>query len=549
MKQASAPLIFVTGVGQTWSSLKTDPHHRWNLLPVDKEVMFYNYPKDGRRRLAGLAAKALRTALFGSDCIQKEELNRIFKDLFRWCIVDENGNLPEEVDVRIYGARSFEKLKNVSMTTGEYTDDEDESLLRRIYADIPCRALAGEYGLENIYCFNYSTFSDLYTNAEKLHTMIEQVLEDQKDKTGAKQVILVPMSMGATVVSAYLDKYYTDTGSIGENLVQKVISIVGAWDGSDGLADLFSCDGGSDWNEKFYDTYLREALDNDKLFKCLSPVKKEAVNKLLAKVIDSLLDSILLNTSAFMALIPKDRFPALSKILFTPEREACIPRYKHVHEEALRYYAAQCNLRKRMYGLHEHCGIGFYFLAGYNMPFGGTKSDFEFLKLLNSANKTNSDTVIQISSTVPGTKWVKCGEQLENAAEEPVCTAHNHRSPDNTVDAAFAWFPENCWYFEGQEHELGTNNTALKLAIDIALGEVQDITDPRFPQFNQSRDIREAEKYLRKAREKLQKGTLSDGKRKAIEEAAAQTQAMLDCTHNNREQDNKKVKQLKELLD
>ncbi|MBE6812409.1 MAG: hypothetical protein E7523_05955 [Ruminococcaceae bacterium] len=540
--KATAPIVFVTGIGQTWSSLKSDTDHRWNLFPGDTEVLFHDFPKGGKRRIAGFALQALRTALTGSDCVKEKHIDGVLKDLLRWCIVDNDGNLPAEVDVRIYGARSFEKLKNVDFATGEYTEDEGKSLLKRIYVDVPCKDLAAVYGAQNMYCFNYSTFSDLYTDADKLHEMIKAVIEDQKDKTGAKQVILIPMSMGATVVSAYLDKYYTDEGSVGENLVSKVISIVGAWDGSHGMADLLECNGGKDWNEKFYDSFLRETVDNESLFKCLNLMNRDAVNKLLVKLVNGLLDNLLLNTSAFMALIPKDRFDKLSPKLFSAERMAKVPRLGFVKAEAERYHAAQCNLQNRMKALHEKCGIGFYFLAGYNMPFGGIKSDFEFLGLLGSAKNANTDTVIQVESTVPGTRSVPFGQKL--SANE-----NSRLSPDGSVDAATAWFADTSWYFEGQEHELGTNNTALKLAVDIALGEVENTQNEKYPQFNESRDIRKAVKYLQEAKEELKEDDLSAEKREKLLAAMREVEQMLESTHNNRKADDELVEKLKVLVD
>lgn len=541
-KKAIAPIVFVTGIGQTWSSLRSDTEHRWNLFPGDSEVLFHDYPMGGKRRIASFALKVIKTAISGKDTVKEEHIDALMQDLFRWCRVDENGSLPEEVDVRIYGARSFDVLEHVDFATGGYTDDFGKSLLRRIYTDIPCQELAAEYGAENMYCFNYSTFSDLYADAEQLHDMIEAVIEDQKNKTGAKQVILVPMSMGATVVSAYLDKYYTDNGCIGENRVAKVISIVGAWDGSDGLADLLECNGGADWNERFYNNFLRDAVDNDALMRMLGLLNRDAMNRLLVRLVDGLLDNLLLNTSSFMALIPKGRFENLRVKLFSSERMRKVPRLAHVKSEAERYYAAQCNLKNRMYALRAHCGIGFYFVAGYNMPFGGAKSDFDFLKVFDSADKTNSDSVIQIDSTVPGTTWVKCGETLP---ENP----SSRLSPDGSVDASTAWFADTSWYFEGQEHELGTNNTALRLVVDIAFGDAENVSDARYPQFNQSRDVRKALKYLREAQEELEKDELSDEKRAKITAAAQAVRDMLARTHNDRNADDALVKKLKELVD
>ena len=122
-------------------------------------------------------------------------------------------------------------------------------------------------------------------------------------------------------------------------------------------------------------------------------------------------------------------------------------------------------------------------------------------------------------------------------------------SPDNTVDASTAWFADTSWYFEGQEHELGTNNTALRLAVDLALGEVENTQNEKYPQFNESRDIRKAMKYLHDAEEELAKKDLSDEKRKKILAAAKAVQEMLDRTHNDRKADDALVEKLKDLVD
>ena len=533
--QAVAPIVFVTGIGQTWSTLRDDTKHRWNLFPDDKEVLFRDYPKGGKRRLARLAAQAAVRCVTGLPVLRKKSIDTAMQDLFRWCTVDQSGKLPDRVEVRIYGARSFDKLAHVDFETGAYTDRFDASLLARIYKDIPCGSLADSFGAQNLYCFNYSTFSDIYADADALHRMLEEVIADQRDKTGAKKVILVPMSMGATVVSAYLDKYYTDTGSIGENLVEKVVSIVGAWDGSDGLADLLACNGGEGWRTRFYGDFL-PAMLGDKQW-LLHLLRKKATDDTLRQLLDGALDNLLLNTSAFLALLPLARFDALAEKLFSPARMQRLPRIRAVRAEADAYHAAQQNLRHRLYAIRENCGVGFYFLCGYGMLFGNGGSDFDFLKLFDSAEKTNSDTVIQVSSTAPGTSFVKPGERFADSAGRRL-------SPDGSVDAATAWFPETSWYFAGQEHELGHNTTALKLAIDIALGKVADVHTPYYPQFNESRDVRPAMAALEKAQALLAAPQLSAEEKRTLAQRADAVETMLACTVNRRKEDDDTVHKL-----
>ncbi|MBR6781103.1 MAG: hypothetical protein IKM24_08855, partial [Clostridia bacterium] len=85
--------------------------------------------------------------------------------------------------------------------------------------------------------------------------------------------------------------------------------------------------------------------------------------------------------------------------------------------------------------------------------------------------------------------------------------------------------------------------------VDIAFGDVENVSDSRYPQFNQSRDVRKALKYLREAQEELEKDELSDEKRAKITAAAQAVRDMLARTHNDRKADDALVKKLKELVD
>lgn len=511
-KMPDAPIVFVTGIGQTWSSLKEKYSDRWNLFPRSSKLLFNDFKIKDYLNFGLFAAETGISFLTGRG-LRHKRAGKAFSALMKYCIPDRNGKLSDDVKVRIYGPRSFDILRHTDFDSGEYIENCSDPLLNRIYIDIPCGRLSHIYGEENLYCFNYPSFSRLYQDADKLHEMIKGVIEDQKNKTGSDKVILVPMSMGATVVNAYLDKY-------GSGLVSKVISIVGAWNGSNALADLLVFKTAPDAKEKL------GSLIGGKALEAANKVKKENLHKTLGIIIDAFVEAVLLKTTTFMALIPAERYAEVSKVLFTDERIKRNEFLDEIKSESEKYHNAQANIASRLRELKEKYGTDFYFISGHGLKFGDGSNDFNFLGMMKSSSQTDTDGVIQISSTTPGTKT----------------------DPDGNIDPDSAYFAEHSWYFEGQKHELGTNNTALRLAFDIALGEIDDISG-KYPQFNKARDIKDLYKLIDKANEMLAGGNLDNEKSAAISSALENAEAMLDCINNDPEKDNRIIENLRKAVE
>lgn len=506
-KNGPEPLIFVTGIGQTWSTLKGDPE-RWNLFPRSRKVLLNGFRVPDYLRLARLACEGFISIKTGKG-LSAGNARKVISSIMKYCIPDRNGKLPPEVDVRIYGSRSFNELRYISLLTGEKTDNFADSFLDRIYRDIPCGRIVDEEGEKQLFCFNYSSFSRLYADADSLHGMIKEVLR----KTGAEKAVLIPMSMGATVVNAYLDKY-------GSELVSKVVSIVGAWKGSDAMADLLLFRTAKDAQSRL------DSLLGGKAFEFARKANQKKLHNTLAVLIDAFVETVLLKTTTFMALIPPERYGEVSEKYFTPERFSREPYLKEIQAEAERYHAAQTALDSRLHSLNEKYGTEFYFISGYSMKFGEGSGDFSFLGLMESAEGSNTDGVIQISSTTPGT------------------TAYS----DGSIDSSTSYFPGTSWYFRNQKHELGTNNTALRLAFDIAKGRIKDING-KYPQFNEVRDVTEAYRLLEKAGKLLGENSLSEESRAALSDAVSGVENMLESVINNPADDKKAVSLLRKQLD
>lgn len=521
------PVIFITGIGQTWTTLKGSTGERWNLIPSSKEILFRDFDFKKYLKLAKIGLGAGLSVLSKKDLIDKKALSVIFRTMFSPCIVDENGYLPDDIDVKIYGARSFDVLKVTDFNTGKMVNPNGDTLLKRLYRDIPCQELAKQIGEENLYCFNYSSFSDLYDDADALQNMIKGVIEDQKNKTGSDKVILVPMSMGATVVTAYLDKYYNESSAIEENHISKIISIVGAWNGSDALADLLTFNIRPDFVSMLKSSVPRTVSE------IISKTSEKNLLDVAHTFLSSIIDNVILNTTSFMALVPKERFYQVSELVFADTTDI---RKQKLKERATKYYNAQMNLLSKFDMLKSKYEVGLYFICGYNLSFGEKSRDFSFLSYFNSALNTNSDSVIQISSTAPGTAFSVCGTKLN-------CKDTGYLSPDKTIDASQSPFKDSIWYFEGQDHELGCNNTALKIAGDIAMG-ITDKVNEKYPQFNQSRDIKNTYEMIELAKKMCSSGKLPENKRVSLEIAVEQAKIMLENVYNNPENDNAVIKAL-----
>ena len=530
------PLVFVTGIGQTWTTMKGSTGERWNLFPCSGEVLLHEFGLNEYCRFVQVAAKSVFGLLTGFGYPDNKEFNRIIDKLFYACITDADGHLPGDVDVRIYGARSFDVLRKTEFHDGALNEGTNDSLLSRLYRDIPCQELADEIGEENLYCFNYSPFFDIYDNARNLREMIRGVIADQRKKTGADKVILIPMSMGATVVTAYLDLYYDENGAVGDDLVSKIISIVGAWNGSDALADLLALKLAPD-----FDTRLAAFVGKDTYSK-LKHINPEKAKHLAGIALNSVFESLLLRSTCFMALIPCERYNELAPGLFSYERLKRNPHLAKVKKRAEKYHNAQINLRRNMESFLKGEDKGVYFISGYNMDFGEQGRDFDFLSLISSARTTNSDSVIQISSTAPGTAFVKKGETF------PADYQSGFLSPEKSIDASTCWFPESAWYFEGQQHELGTNNTALRLAGDIALGKVNTVRDC-YPQFNKKRDLSGVNEMLERADRLLADGNLPENKAICLQTASEQVKLMKENIVNDPDTDDRLIGALKKELD
>ncbi|MGN0468402.1 MAG: hypothetical protein ACI4GY_06745 [Acutalibacteraceae bacterium] len=494
-------IVFVTGIGQSFS-YKFDEKYledgafpvgtlhdydnyapliasgeyeaKWNLLNNDFSSALSD--KQTKKSIAKIVSGLLASIVTRTGSFSQSDVDTIIRSLFSVNLLDENGNSDPSVVTPRYTCPVSE-YPSVTDENGEQFSEAKS----RFYSSIPCAEIAesklGKNFEDYLYCYNYCAFSNTDENVSGLKSFIDTAIAE--NKVGAKKVVLVPMSMGASVVSAYFAKYPL----VSDNHVRRVVSIVGCWNGSDLVTDLINKEYVSNSADLFYNGIIAELVGEPWGYlvnMLLRIFPKAALRNLIDKVVESISNNLILNTPSLMALVPSYDYESIRPLI----------KNERVKAQTDEYYTAQSTLKERMAELEKQ-GITFSFISGYGLSYGEKTSDYRVFSFMKSAESTNSDEIINISSTAPGTSYVKPGTRFEDESGRIL-------SPDGSIDISTAYYKDSSWYFYGQKHELENNYAALSLAIELALGNVKTVSDCDnfsedgclYPQFNNYEDLK-----------------------------------------------------------
>ena len=541
-------VVFVTGIGQSFSYLFDKSYAeegafekgtlqdyenyapliaegkyltKWNLFNSFDEV----FSNDATvKTIVKLVLSLLFSSVIRRNVISQSDVQSLVRDLFHFNLVDENGN----GDPRVVTPR-------YTMPVSEFPGSEAKD---RFYSSIPCKDIAkAKFGTnfeDYLYVFNYNAFSYTSKNISGLHDFVETILKE--NKVGAKDIVLVPMSMGASVVTAYMDAYPTKA----ENHIRRVVSIVGAWDGSDVVADLLTqqyCDNSADL---FYNGLIADLVGEPWGY-LINIVLRLFPKKILRGFIDMALEGIATDlfcvTPSLCNLVPTYRYAEVEHLIKSPVVKA----------EADAFQAAKRKLGTTMASLEKE-GVTFSFISAYGLPFGAITPDYSMFGFMKGAPLTNSDEIINIDSTAPGTSYVAAGSKFAD-------TEGRILSPDGSIDISTTYRKDASWFFYQQKHELEYNNTALALALELATGNIKTVYDCDnlqedgyyFPQFNDARNLKpltrsylpDLERYCKET------GYVLTADQQAILDKA---EAMTKRTVNDYEADNAIIAEVEAML-
>ena len=400
-----------------------------------------------------------------------------------------------------------------------------------LYTMIPLQAVEKEIGGDHIYMFTFNLVGDPMQSAKELDAYIDMV----KEQTGHDKVTLLPVSLGGTILTAYLDAY-------GHDKVDEIINAVACLDGTDIVADMME----RKWNltdEFLYHEFVPPILGDDAtlgyLINCvLHIIPRAGVEAILRGAISGVLDTMMINCPQIWAMVPSYRYDALVEKYL-----ADAPEKAQLKEKTDRFQQARLNLKQNILDAVAD-GVKVNTIAGANLAFG--EQDYTFFGIVESAYDYNTDGIINLSSTTLGATGAPAGKTFDDIPykqetyPQRYClnSAHNHVSPDNKVDVSTSILPENTWIFLDQHHEVGNNDVVLNLVKAILVGDVSSVNDDpaNYPQFNYSCNT----KYIRRWRlpdaknllEKDAKGeiVLPEEDKKELEEAIAQGEAVISAT-------------------
>ncbi len=432
------------------------------------------------------------------------------------------------------------KLKDFHFPLSEFDENSFDGNYDKawFYRMLPIQRYTEIAGEDNVYLYAFNLFGNVMDSADGLDEFIQFV----KEETGSDKVNLLNVSLGGSVFTAYMDRY-VDKGDINE-----IVNVVAVFYGSSVFGDFFA----REWNlgdkSVYSDSFpymMKLEAGNEALGYLINIairiLPKEELGAIISSFYDVMLENLMVNTSQFWATLPVSRYEELA------DRYLSDSEHKELRKSTDEFYHAQLNLVDNIKKFKAQGGE-ISFICGYGLKFGDEQ--YSFLSLVNSFDKVNSDGIIEISSASLGATYAPAGKTLSKEYLDSVKNPA-YISPDKSVDISTCAFPENVWLFENQHHEIGGNDVALRLASEIlCFDEIKDVNSApdKYPQFNGTRNTKWVNRSYMPKVAKLDRSLYTDEQLAALDAAVAETQAMMNRTVIDSQNDNEIVRKFKNTL-
>ena len=407
------------------------------------------------------------------------------------------------------------KTQRWNYPLSQMTEDE----VNWVYRMVPMQRIVDIIGADHTYFYTFNLVGDPMQSAKELDEYIDMV----KKQTGHDKVDLLPVSLGGTILTAYLDAY-------GHKDINSIVGVVACLNGTDIVADLMARDFNiSDeyLHHEYIPTILKESNGRGTLgylINCILHILPQAgFNALLTGAMSGLLDTMVLNCPQMWAMVPSYRYDALASRYLSAK-----PVLKAKTD---RFQQARLNLKQNILDAVAD-GVKVNFISGSGLAFG--EEMYTFFSIMSSSGKVNSDGIINLSSTALGTTGTVGGATIaKQAHDNPDYPGYSYLSPDGTIDISTAVLPDNTWVFLKQYHEVGNNDVVLNLAKALLLGEIENVhSNPaKYPQYNYFCNTKTLRRWrINDGKEALKKTDLSEEDRAEIVAAIAQAEAVLEMT-------------------
>lgn len=503
-----SPVIVLPGINHSPTYLydENDEPVMYDGNHIGSTLLILNESALSAGNIAKLAASALATIALQTNVGLDKVAYNFVSEIFKYQRCDENGNHVENLKTQRWNY-SLEKM----------TEEE----LDWTYRMVPMKPLVDEIGEDHVYFFTFNLVGDPMDSADELDEYIEMV----KKQTGHDKVTLLPVSLGGTILTAYLEKY-------GHEKLDRIVNAVACLDGTDIVADFFAREWRLD-DEYLYHQFMTNIFVESEgcptlgylINTLLHIIPRSGVDALLSGAISGILDTLMLNCPQFWAMLPSYRYDALAERYLTDK-----PVLK---ERTDSFQTARLNLKQNILDAVAD-GVKVDSIAGANLDLG--EEMYTYFNIVASAEKVNSDGIVNLSSTTLGATGAAGKNTLDDVDYEKntYCTnpEHNHVSSDNMVDTSTAILPENTWVFLNQHHEVGYNDVVLNLAKAIILGEVTDVNDnpEMYPQFNGPCYTQSIRRWKLPDAKRVDRTNLSEEDKAELDAAIAEGEAVLKMT-------------------
>ena len=480
------PTVIVPGIG----------HSRVNAVDDTGKIGKYVFPPDINTKDLISTAAAPFLKLVATKNTEKyiPQIKDALKHLLAPLAVTKEGTplYPQKVETYRYPFSAY-----------------SESVRRHIFACVPLQELGEVIGEDHMFFFAFNSFGQPYEAAAQLNEYIQFV----KRTTGHDKVNLVAISLGGCVSVAYLDTY----GYKGD--VHRLINFVPAINGTSFVADIIDNRVRFDDPKELFGLFMG-AREAETVTSYLKKIPAKIYNELMHAVVDVIRENILINCPNIWGTVPKERYLSLRDKYLSDNS------FRLLRTKTDRFYRAQMNYEKNV-EIAQKAGTEFFGICGY---------DRQLIPVCMS-NAVSSDGVIDTRNASGFANLAPLGRQFPknyvqlNTRCSKEC--HNHISPDRTVDASCALFPDTTWFFKNQFHDaIAYNDVALTVTKKILTEEsfTDVFCDPAFPQFNGTRNTRTLVRNLLPRSKNVDISKLSLLQRAEFEAALADTQKLLSQT-------------------
>lgn len=392
--------------------------------------------------------------IFNNDTLKKE-LPKLALPLVASLLAQKDVGLTEkanEITKKLFGVQQTDSEGNTvnNLVTKKFDypisqmNEEDKGWFYRM---LPVQKLSEEIGEESIWLYTFNLVGNPMDSAKGLNDYIKMV----KEKTGKEKVILLNVSLGGTIFTAYIDEYGYDD-------IHQVVNVVAATDGSDIIADMMMRSFNLE-DKYFYNDFVAMIAKENMgdiaygylLNIALRILPKSVFQTLITRVMDALLETMVINTPQLWALVPCGRYDEVfAKYLSDGSKPVLAQKLQRYHEAQL--HLKENVLKAKTFGVRidNVCGSDLYY----------GEDEYTFFNIVKSASTVNGDGIVPLYSAGMGATGAAVGTTLTSYNEK-------YTNKAKTVDLSTSYLPDNTWVFEKQHHEVGNNSVVLNLTKDI----------------------------------------------------------------------------------